>query len=427
MKKRLIVALLASMVLSLTACGSITDKIDEVKENLLQKDADDDSEDESDDNDEDDDKENKKEEKIKEVTATEVPTEESSEDASEFSTEAEEASVFTEDYEIHEYDFITDDITWEEAWKEAIIRGGYLAHIDTEEEEKYLEDRLSKKLDPALCYFIGGKREEGSEEYYWVAPDGTQGTSELTQDAVCKKYWLDGEPSFRDETTGLEEMYIDFLYLKKKGKWFLNDAPNDMIAASEAWSGKIGYIVEYDNNDVGSMAQSGSDESASEGDSASFDSSQTMDFTFSSGAGGWATQMKLHSDGSFTGKYFDSDMGVTGPGYPNGTEYYCEFSGKFSNMRQIDDMTWAMNLVSLKEEKIEDGEIKDGVKYYQGYAYGLDDGDEFLVYMPGTRLSKLSEEAQSWLSAYGLYDKTVSDKYLMCNVNTGQLWCQDVW
>ena len=425
MKKRLIVALLASMALSLTACGSITDKIDEVKENLLQKDSDDDPEDDSDEDDEDD-KEDK-EEKTKEIKDTEESTEEDSEDTLAYATEAEEASAFIEDYEIHEYDFITDDITWEEAWQEAIIRGGYLAHIDTEEEEQYLVDRLSNMLNPALCYFIGGKREAGSEEYYWVAPDGTQGTSELTWDSVCKKHWLEGEPSYYDETTGIEEMYMDILYLKKKDAWFLNDAPNDMIAASEAWSGKIGYIVEYDNNDVSSMAQSGSAGSTSGSDSSSFGSSQSMDFTFMSGAGGWATQMKLHSDGSFTGKYYDSDMGDTGPGYPNGTEYYCEFSGKFSNMRQIDDMTWAMNLTSLKEEKIKDGEIKDGVKYYQGYAYGLDDGDEFRVYMPGTRLSKLPEESQSWLSAYGLYDETVTDKYLICNMNTGQLWCQDVW
>ena len=425
MRKRLIVALLASMALSLTACGSITDKIDEVKENLLQKDSDDDPEDDSDEDDEDN-KEDK-EEKTKEIKDTEESTEEDSEDTLAYATEAEEAPAFTEDYEIHEYDFITDDITWEEAWQEAIIRGGYLAHIDTEEEEQYLVDRLSNMLNPALCYFIGGKREAGSEEYYWVAPDGTQGTSELTWDSVCKKHWLEGEPSYYDETTGIEEMYMDILYLKKKDAWFLNDAPNDMIAASEAWSGKIGYIVEYDNNDVSSMAQSGSAGSTSGSDSSSFGSSQSMDFTFMSGAGGWATQMKLHSDGSFTGKYYDSDMGDTGPGYPNGTEYYCEFSGKFSNMRQIDDMTWAMNLTSLKEEKIKDGEIKDGVKYYQGYAYGLDDGDEFRVYMPGTRLSKLPEESQSWLSAYGLYDETVTDKYLICNMNTGQLWCQDVW
>lgn len=426
MKKKLIVALLASMALSLTACGSVTDKIDEVKENLFQKDADDDPEDDSDEDDEDD-KEDKKEEKIKEDKETEASTEESTEETASITIGSEEAPVFTEDYEIHEYDFITDDITWEEAWQEAIIRGGYLVHIDTEEEEQYLEDRLSKMLNPALCYYIGGKREAGSEEYYWVAPDGTQGMSELTWDSVCKKHWLEGEPSFYDETTGIEEMYMDFLYLKKKDKWFLNDAPNDMIAASEAWSGKIGYIVEYDNNDVSSMAQSGTMGNTSGSDSSSFGSSQTMDFTFSSGAGGWATEMTLHSDGSFTGRYFDSDMGVTGPGYPNGTQYYCEFSGKFSNMHQVDDTTWSMNLVSLKEEKIRDGEIKDGIKYYQGSAYGLDDGDEFLVYMPGTRLSKLSEDAQSWLYGYGLDDQSVSDKYLIYNVNSGQLWSQDVW
>ena len=38
-------------------------------------------------------------------------------------------------------------------------------------------------------------------------------------------------------------------------------------------------------------------------------------FEFCSGAGGWATDFTIDSDGHFSGEYHDSDMGVTGDGY----------------------------------------------------------------------------------------------------------------
>ena len=43
------------------------------------------------------------------------------------------------------------------------------------------------------------------------------------------------------------------------------------------------------------------------------------EFCFSSGVGGWFTVLYIHEDGSFDGHYQDSNMGVTGEGYPNGT------------------------------------------------------------------------------------------------------------
>ena len=62
-------------------------------------------------------------------------------------------------------------------------------------------------------------------------------------------------------------------------------------------------------------------------------------FYFSSGAGAWFTELRIRSDGSFEGLYQDADMGVTGDGYPNGTLYYCEFSGRFDQLEKVDDLT----------------------------------------------------------------------------------------
>ncbi len=422
MKKKLVVVLLASMAVTMTACSSITDKIDEIK-GVVEEKIDRDQDDEKDDDDDDDKEDVKESEEAESSEASEAESEEATEASDTAVTEVTEQSSFIEDYGIHGYTILTDDLSWEEAWEQARKMGGYLAHINSREEREHIENLLSETKNPALCYYIGGKRDRNDSGYYWVAPDGTPTGEELTVDPVCYDYWLEGEPSYMDEETGLEEGYMDLLYIKKKNKWYLNDAPEDMIAASSSWSGKIGYIVEYDDN----IIDSGSSSSGSTSSTSAV--ADTMDFTFASGAGGWSTEMTLYSDGTFKGSHHDSDMGDTGYGYPNGTFYFCDFEGKFKNMRKIDDLTWSMTLdyCDVDYNGIKDGEIIDGMKYYRSTAYGIDGGHEFLIYLPGTRLSKLTEDAQSWLYGYGLNDELYSDKYLIYNVDEGLLWAEDKW
>lgn len=69
-------------------------------------------------------------------------------------------------------------------------------------------------------------------------------------------------------------------------------------------------------------------------------------FYFSSGAGGWFTELHINSDGSFKGFFLDDDMGDTGEAYPNGSEYNCEFSGVFGGLEKVDEYTYKMNMVS---------------------------------------------------------------------------------
>jgi len=64
-----------------------------------------------------------------------------------------------------------------------------------------------------------------------------------------------------------------------------------------------------------------------------------MEWCFSSGAGGWSTDLWTQADGSFTGEYHDSEMGETGEGYPDGTIYVCRFSGQMSVAAQVDEKT----------------------------------------------------------------------------------------
>lgn len=125
-------------------------------------------------------------------------------------------------------------------------------------------------------------------------------------------------------------------------------------------------------------------------------------FYFSSGAGGWYTELRIKDDGSFEGHYQDADMGDGGDDYPNGTLYYCDFSGTFDQLEKVDDLTYKMHLATITfEDEPEKEEIIDGVRYIYSSAYGLD-GDEFHLYLPGSRLADLPEAYRQWVGYYNL-------------------------
>lgn len=132
----------------------------------------------------------------------------------------------------------------------------------------------------------------------------------------------------------------------------------------------------------------------------SFDELKYTEFRFNSGAGAWGTVLRIAPDGSFSGNYHDSNMGEQGEGYPNGSVYLCDFTGRFSQPEQINGYTFALNIESLQYAK-EPGteEIRDGVRYCHTTAHGLTGAEELLLYLPGAPLEELPETYRYWCSA----------------------------
>ncbi len=124
----------------------------------------------------------------------------------------------------------------------------------------------------------------------------------------------------------------------------------------------------------------------------------TRCFEFSSGVGAWAECFTIEKDGYFTGSFHDSDMGVTGEGYPDGTRYTCSYSGHFTEPVKIDDTTYEMKLKDISyKDKAGTEELADNVRYIYTESYCLGGTDTFRIYLPGTPLYKLSEEIQIWV------------------------------
>ena len=136
--------------------------------------------------------------------------------------------------------------------------------------------------------------------------------------------------------------------------------------------------------------------------------------------------MTVGADGSFDGLYSDSDMGDMGEGYPNGTVYFCKFSGRFGELKKVDDLTYQTTIVEIQyENEPETEEIVDDTLYRYTDVYGLEDAENILFYLPGTPVGSLSEECRSWLRDV-LYDWE-TDKWLeelpcvvLCNEAMGE-------
>lgn len=149
-------------------------------------------------------------------------------------------------------------------------------------------------------------------------------------------------------------------------------------------------------------------------------------FYFSSGAGGWGTELYLEKDGTFFGQFHDSDMGVTGEDYPNGTVYICNFNGKFTAPIQVDEYTYSTTIEYMNIERENEEYVENGMKYIVSDPYGLENSGEILIYLYGTPYQQLSEDFLSWMQQGDL-----GPDYLACfglyNINEGTAFTGSIY
>lgn len=139
----------------------------------------------------------------------------------------------------------------------------------------------------------------------------------------------------------------------------------------------------------------------------SFSEVSNLEFSFSSGAGGWSTELIIKEDGSFHGMFHDSDMGSTGEGYENGTVYFSRFNGTFTEPEEVNDHTVKFKIKEINyENEVGTEEISDDTKYIYSEAYGLDQAEDLYIYRPGTSIDEFSDDLLIWLH---IYDRNETD------------------
>lgn len=146
---------------------------------------------------------------------------------------------------IHTYSYIVDDCSWSQAFVKAKNMGGYLAHINSAEEYEYILDEIEALGLENIQFRIGGRRDLDGDSYYWVN-ENNEFYGEKLNDSSYWAYqvWMRNEPSFVDGE--IQENCMDIYYYSKESRWGWNDVPDDIIENAPFFSGRIGYIVEYD-------------------------------------------------------------------------------------------------------------------------------------------------------------------------------------
>ena len=155
----------------------------------------------------------------------------------------------------------------------------------------------------------------------------------------------------------------------------------------------------------------------------------TIELEYTSGVGAWQTRLYFEPDGAFEGSFNDSDMGDISDGYPGGTHYCCSFKGKFDNITQINEYSYSMNLAYVENYREPGLEwIEDEIRFISTPPYGVDEGTEFILYLPNTPTEKLSEEIVSWIQPN--YDLSAIDRipfHIIYNVTTDDVFFSDVF
>lgn len=150
----------------------------------------------------------------------------------------------------HLYQFYLEDCTWSEACESAIRKGGHLVTIDTEEEyQRIVRQAESEGYKGNEHFFIGGMRQNNSYSYYWL-DENKKLYGEPVNSSSNEIYsnWLNGEPSFTsgEKADMYDETVLMLLRFDKTGEWVLNDIPDDILKVAPYYSGKLGYICEFE-------------------------------------------------------------------------------------------------------------------------------------------------------------------------------------
>lgn len=150
----------------------------------------------------------------------------------------------------HIYYLVVSDCTWSEALDRASEAGGYLVNIDGWTEYSNILHAILDANLKDIRFRIGACREEDSYEYHWVDEDGEpRGDTINTPDYWSWTRWITGGPSYYSE--GLDEDVLEVFFYEPERRFVWNDVPDDLIASSDFFVGRAGYIVEFDPGSEG--------------------------------------------------------------------------------------------------------------------------------------------------------------------------------
>lgn len=147
----------------------------------------------------------------------------------------------------HRYEFVAEDITWEDAQKACHEKGGYLVTITSPGEIMAVRDSMKEEGKTSIFFYVGyqscGWNGDVWEEEGWIEKDGTLTPSTL-QTGFSYYYAPDYDDS--SEWSDVRRRVGLVEYNAETDRIYLYEAPRDILSVSPEYAGKIGYICEFD-------------------------------------------------------------------------------------------------------------------------------------------------------------------------------------
>ena len=145
----------------------------------------------------------------------------------------------------------------------------------------------------------------------------------------------------------------------------------------------------------------------------------SLEFGLATGAGGWYTSLILDNAGSIYGAFHDNEYGETGERYENGTQYWNEYWGFFSDIKKINDYSYKMMLKDVATSQPTDVESIDEEEKLRFLTTdkitGIVDDTEYILYLPNTEVLDLPSEIVNYLPTIDT-DKDIIDCYILYSV-----------
>ena len=150
----------------------------------------------------------------------------------------------------HRYELFVQDCSWSEAQKICLEKGGYLATVTCTDEAKVISELIKKEGYTDKAFFVGYRSCEWVGDTFcsfrWINQDGSY------QEIMPSMYdfWDYNSPGY-DYTKkewsfeGGEQEVGLAKYFEEDGMIYIFDAPDKILSVSPEYSGKIGFVCEY--------------------------------------------------------------------------------------------------------------------------------------------------------------------------------------
>lgn len=163
-------------------------------------------------------------------------------------SETEEPETEKNEEALHTYVLQKANCSWTEAMQKCRDMGGYLVRINSREEFDHIVSLIQEEGYEKIQFYIGMRREKGETAYYLTDENNELGGERMDhgKTAWCEDIWLEGEPSYKDEGSGIEETCVSLFRYAETKEWVLNDIPDDLLSVAPAYKDKIGYICEIE-------------------------------------------------------------------------------------------------------------------------------------------------------------------------------------